>query len=429
MNAYFQELTNSLQNNKLRTFLTGFSIAWGIVILIVMLGAGRGVENGIRSMVETTGANQMEVSMSLSPTQKAYAGYKEGRQPFLTPSQLDYLRGAYSDRVDLIELSVSNFLTASTTFGSLTVQLNTRSWGEQSFNKLELQRGRLFSRQEHEEGARVALLSEGHVSSFFASGDDPIGQMITMMGITFKIVGTVKAPTPFFGVVYIPLNTYSGLYPNNLIELKNFAIYPKVGQAKYTQQLLDEMKQTVQQITKVDPTDPYAVYIQSSADQAKSMDLVFLSLQILLWIMGIGSLSIGTIGVSNIMHVTIQERMREIGIRKAIGAKPKDIMRLVLGESLLLSIVAGSVGLIVGIGLIHLIDYLSVVNKWGQQVVPVGASADDVMTLTLFSNPEVNFGVALGALIVLVVAGLLAGYGPAKKAIKIPAVVAMRDTK
>ena len=169
--------------------------------------------------------------------------------------------------------------------------------------------------------------------------------------------------------------------------------------------------------------------MESSADQAKSMDMVFMGLQILLWIMGVGSLSIGTIGVSNIMHVTVQERMREIGIRKAIGAKPKDIMRLVLGESLLLSIVSGFVGLLIGIGLIKLIDYLAVVNKWGQQVMPVGTGEENVMTLTLFEHPEVNIGVAFGALIVLIVAGVVAGYGPAKKAIKIPAVVAMRDTK
>lgn len=159
------------------------------------------------------------------------------------------------------------------------------------------------------------------------------------------------------------------------------------------------------------------------------MDMIFLSLQVLLWVMGIGSLSIGTIGVSNIMHVTVQERMREIGIRKAIGAKPRDILRLVLGESLLLSMVAGVVGLFLGIGIVKLMDYLAIVNKWGQQEIPVGFSADDVMVLRLFENPEVNMGVAIGALIVLVVVGVVAGYGPAKKAIKIPAVVAMRDMK
>lgn len=429
MNAYFQELSNSLQNNKLRTFLTGFSIAWGIIILVVMLGAGKGVENGIRSMVKTSGANQMEVTMDIYYTKNAYAGYKEGRLPFLTPAQLQYLRGVYSDRIDLIEPYVQYFREATTTYGSQNLQLNTRSWAEQSFNKIEVQRGRLFTRQEHEEGARVVLLSDDRVSSLFKAGEDPIGKMITMMGVTFKIVGTIKSPMPFFGVVYLPLNTYAGLYPNELVNQRHFRIYPKVGQAKDAQQVLDHLKLTVQQMIKVDPNDTSAVSMESSADQAKSMDMVFMGLQILLWIMGVGSLSIGTIGVSNIMHVTVQERMREIGIRKAIGAKPKDIMRLVLGESLLLSIVSGFVGLLIGIGLIKLIDYLAVVNKWGQQVMPVGTGEENVMTLTLFEHPEVNIGVAFGALIVLIVAGVVAGYGPAKKAIKIPAVVAMRDTK
>ncbi|MBR8801961.1 ABC transporter permease [Porphyromonas levii] len=429
MNAYFQELANSLQNNKLRTFLTGFSIAWGIIILVVMLGAGKGVENGIRGMVESSGANQIKVTMDLYFTEKPYAGYQANRQPFLKPEQLDYLRGVYSDRVDLIEPSLSNFKEVSTTFGSLTMQVNTTSWAEQNFNKLELQQGRFFSRQEHEDGARVAIITDGHISSLFEAGEDPIGKIITMMGATFRVVGVVKAAVPFYGSVYIPLNTYAWLYPNQMVQMTSFSIYPKVGQASRVQQLTDEMKQTVMQLAKVDPTDAFAVDMQNSADQAKTMDMIFLSLQILLWVMGVGSLSIGTIGVSNIMHVTVQERMREIGIRKAIGAKPKDIMQLVLGESLLLSIVAGFVGLVVGVVIINVLDYLAAVNHWGQQSIPVGSSPDNVMILNLFEHPEVNLGVAFGALIVLVVAGLLAGYGPAKKAIKIPAVVAMRDTK
>lgn len=427
MRSYLQELTNSLRNNKLRTFLTGFSIAWGIIVLVVMLGAGKGVENGIRGMVSSVGANQVEMVFTLFATNKPYAGYKEGRQLYLTPAQLQYMQDTFADRVDLIAPSFKSFTTATTTYGSIDLEQRTINWQEQGFDKIELRQGRLFTPQEHSEGERVALISDGHVSQLFGEGVDPVGELLTMYGTAFKVVGVIKAPSPFFGVAYIPTNSYVALFPNQLVKLKEFIVYPMAGQAAKVGQLKDDLTAVCQQLTKFDPTDSWAVYVQNSVDQAKTMDLIFISLQALLWIMGVGSLSIGTIGVSNIMHVTVQERMREIGIRKALGAKPKDILQLVMGESLLLSLVAGLVGLLIGIGLVELIDYLTVVNGWGQQEIPVGF--DNVMVLTLFSNPQVNMGIAVGALVVLVGVGLIAGYGPAKKAIKIPAVVAMRDMK
>ena len=429
MIAYLQELANSLRNNKLRTFLTGFSITWGIIILVVMLGAGKGVENGIRTMVSAVGADQVKMGVYFNQTQTAYGGYQEGRQLFITRNQLDYLREVFSDRVSLMEPEFSFFSTGSTSFASQMLQIRTIGWPEQSFGKLELRAGRLFTHQEHNEQERVVLISDGLVSKLFASGVDPIGELFTVFGATYRIVGVVKSPSPFFGTAFVPLNTFEGIRPNDFVQIKSLAVFPKAGQAKESEKLAEDLARVAHQITRSDPSDTWSIYVSNSSDQAKTMDMIFLSLQVLLWVMGIGSLSIGTIGVSNIMHVTVQERMREIGIRKAIGAKPRDILRLVLGESLLLSMVAGVVGLFLGIGIVKLLDYLAVVNKWGQQEIPVGFSADDVMVLRLFENPEVNMGVAIGALIVLVVVGVVAGYGPAKKAIKIPAVVAMRDMK
>lgn len=429
MNAFFQELTNSLRNNKLRTFLTGFSIAWGIIILVVMLGAGRGVENGIRSMITAAGANRVEISMKLEKTSIAYGGYKEWRQLELTPNQLEYIRQIFANRVDAIEPKYQFFNDITSDFGSNNVQRQTLTEREQSFNKLEVTRGRLFNPLEHEEGARVILLSDNTLSKLFAEGNDPIGQVVTMFGISFEVIGVVKAPMPFYGVCIIPYSTYAGLYPNEVLKYRALSVYPLSGDAAGAEQLTNDIKGVLERLLRVDPKDTFAISVQSSTDRAKTMDKIFLSLQVLLWVMGVGSLSIGTIGVSNIMHVTIQERMREIGIRKAIGAKPKDIMRLVLGESLILSVVAGTVGLVLGIGIIKLIDYLAEANKWGQQTVPAMGDNGEPMVMTLFENPTVNMDVAVGALIVLVIAGLLAGYGPAKKAIRIPAVEAMRDTK
>lgn len=427
MKAYLQELFNSLRNNKLRTALTGFSIAWGIVLLVVMLGAGKGVENGIRQMVATTGVGQLEVNVTLSNTRKPYAGYQEGRQLYLNSHQLQYLQDRFDKKVECIVPKVSQFTLAHTEYGSSNVQLQTLTEEEQSFNKLELLSGRLFTSREHLEGMRQVVLSENMVSKLFSKRENPIGKLISINGVNYELIGIVKSPVPFYGIAYFPYKAYASIYPNTVLKIFSLKIFPKKGESGNVAQLNQSLKEELYTLLKVDPTDEGAVSVDSSSDVASTMDIMFVALQVLLWVMGVGSLSVGTIGVSNIMYVTVQERMREIGIRKAIGARPKDIMQLVLGESILLSLCAGVVGLLVGTGIVKLLAHLAVVNHWGEEIMPAGPGAE--MKLTLFVNPEVNIGVAIGALIVLVVAGFIAGRGPARKAIKIPAVVAMQDLK
>lgn len=428
MKSFFQELSNSLRNNKLRTALTGFSIAWGIIILVVMLGAGKGIENAIREMAVSTGVHQVVLNIDFRQTQLAYAGYQEGRSVYLQEKELALIKDAFKDRASTIEMSVQNFQEGSTVFGSSFFRFSTLGFREQQYNTLEIKKGRLFTIQEHNEGERVVVISDADVTKLFGKNIDPLGQYLTLNGLNFKIIGVIKSPNPFFGIVYVPLNTYIGIYPNSMVNIRNINIYPD-NQAKVKVKALEsDVDRTLRQMLKIDPKDEWALRIMSSTDQADTMDNIFTALRIMLWVMGVGSLSIGTVGVSNIMHVTIQERMREIGIRKAIGAKPKDIMTLVLGESLLLSIAAGLIGLLIGFGIVELMDYLAVVYHWGEQVFPTG-TAGETFTWKLFKNPEVNVGVAFGSLIVLIVAGVIAGYGPATKAIRIPAIVAMRDTK
>lgn len=429
MIAYLQEMANSLQNNKLRTFLTGFSIAWGIIILVVMLGAGKGVENGIRSMVSSVGGQQVEMSASLGKTSIPYGGYQEDRQLYLTPKQFQYLREINQGYVRSIEPSLPLwFTTVSTTEGSNMTQVNSLTWTEQNYNKLEVLSGRLFSKKEHEDGSMVAVITDYDLNTLFGYGENPVGKRIKVWGIEYTIVGVARALVPFYGQFFIPYNTYCTLFPNEVLEITTFKIYPSTTDNRTLKNTEERIKGQIQSMLHVSPDEEWAIHIENqAADTAQAMDKVFMMLQALLWIMGVGSLAVGTVGVSNIMHVTVQERMREIGIRKAIGAKPRDIMWLVLGESLVLSIFAGLVGLLIGVGLVKLLDYLTELNGWGTQTMPTGM--DQMMEMTFFTNPEVNLGIGIGALVVLVVAGLIAGYGPAKKAIKIPAVVAMRDQK
>lgn len=422
------EIANSLKNNKLRTALTGFSIAWGIILLVVMLGAGDGVEKGIRSTLDIFGASQMQMELSLNTTEKAYAGYAKGRELYLLDNQLQYLRESNRHNVYAIDPVIEKFTEVKTPFGTSNVQLVTMTPSQQKFNKRRIISGRLFTPQEHENSERVAIISEGEVSKLFKANQNPLGQNIIISGMSFKVIGVSELGNPFLGLIYTPYSTFEGAYPNQTIHIKKLIIFPKATKTSEILTFQKGLDKQVKTMLKVDPEDGWGVDLNSSSDMENNMQKIFTGLQILLWILGIGSLSIGTIGVSNIMSVTVQERMREIGIRKAIGAKPKDILQLILGESLLLSLVSGSIGIVLGYGIIELIDYLVAVNHWAEQTFPMGPSGE-FPTFVIFQDPNVNIGVAIGALIVLIFAGLIAGFAPALKAIRIPAITAMRDTK
>lgn len=422
------EITNSLKNNKLRTFLTGFSIAWGIILLVVMLGVGDGVEKGIRNTMNTFGANQIQMTISLGQTDLPYAGYAKGRSVYLEESELRILKEKNAESVYSIEPNFRAIGELKTDFGTSNIMQVSMSEVEQNFSKQRLVRGRRFTPREFSMGERVAIITEGEVSKLFRANQDPLGQNVIMNGITYRIVGVYETGNPFLGTLYVPYETYAGINPNEVIHIEELTVFPRSTTTSGLKTVQAKIESELRTMLKVDPKDTWAVQVNSSADMEEGTNTMFTGLQVLLWIMGLGSLSIGTIGVSNIMSVTVQERMREFGIRKSIGAKPRDILQLVLGESLMLSLTSGSVGIILGYAIIKILDYLVTTNHWAEKTFPMGPSGE-YGVFTIFENPNVNPGVAIGALLVLVFAGLIAGFGPARKAIRIPAITAMRDTK
>lgn len=422
------EITNSLKKNKLRTALTGFSIAWGIFLLVVMLGVGDGVEKGIRSTMNALGANQIQTTITLNESDLPYAGYAKDRDLYIDRGQLETIRRLNKNTTYAIEPTFSEMGEIETDFGSSKMQLKTMSQQEQAFSKKRLIQGRRFTRRELENGERVVMITEGDISKLFQSNQDPIGQNVIMNGITFKVVGVVETGNPFLGTLFVPYETYAGIKPNSVIHIKEMVIFPRATNTAELKTIEKKIESDLKLMLKISPKDNWAIESNSSADMEENTNTMFTGLEVLLWIMGIGSLSIGTIGVSNIMSVTVQERMREFGIRKAIGAKPIDILQMVLGESLLLSISSGTIGIITGYGFIKGLDYLVTFNHWAEKTFPMGPSGK-FATFTIFQNPDVKFGVAIGALIVLIAAGVIAGFGPARKAIRIPAITAMRDTK
>ena len=364
MNGFIQEIINSLKNNVLRTVLTGMTIAWGIVLLVVLLGVGDGVKKGVLNTIDQVGAGNVEMAITLNTTGEAYGGYQKYRQVEMTPVQFEYLRQMMSEDFIAVEPSYSASVTLETDFGQSEVSYDT----------------------------------------------------ITERG------------NPFTGEILVPYNTAKSIYPNKFLKIRKLKLFPKTSDQDRLLAIEGEVVDLFRRTLRVSPKDEWAVRLESATSMEAGMGVVFTGLDVLLWIMGIGSLSIGAIGVSNIMSVTVQERMREIGIRKSLGARPRNILTMVLGESIFLSMVFGLVGLALGYGVILLINFLAAKYEWATQLIPIGPSGS-FMKVQVFTDPSVNITVAVGALVVLVLVGLLAGYSPARKAIKIPAVVAMRDNK
>lgn len=328
MKELFAEILASMRTSKLRTFLTSFTIAWGIIILVVLLGIGTGIRNGATRMSEDMGMSHFGTQVILQETYLPYAGYQKGREPKLTAEQIDRLRNTFSDDLYGIDPAPDDaFLIFTTDFGSVGTRLGTATPLSEHFRTLRVIRGRTFSPRELATGERVALLCKSTIAKLFEAGSDPIGQVITAGGISYRIIGVTEDVNPFFGVTEIPLTTFQGLYPNQMIEVSNLKLYPKGSKAEEMKDFEDRFKDELSRMLKFDPNDPYVFRLQSSTDVKNSMDKAFNGLDMLLWIMGLGSLAIGSIGVYTIMTVTVRERMREIGIRKALGARPRDILK------------------------------------------------------------------------------------------------------
>jgi len=240
-------------------------------------------------------------------------------------------------------------------------------------------------------------------------GEDPIGKFIDVSGIPFKVTGVFSDSGGDRDLqrVYVPLSTAQRIF-NYGNRIANLSIVTKDIDVEESRAMAEEIRQTIAQSHKFDPTDQRAVFVWNNLEQFKQFLNLFASIRLFIWIIGIGTIIAGVVGVSNIMMIVVKERTNEIGIRKALGATPWSIVSLILLESVLITSFAGYIGLVMGVGLLELIS-------------PVFESSD-----TFFKNPEVDISVALGATLVMVLSGMLAGFVPARKAAAIQPIEAFR---
>jgi putative ABC transport system permease protein len=411
----WQEIFNTMRTNKLRTFLTGFSVAWGIFMLIILLSAGNGLKNGVMGNFAGRATNTVEVwggRISIP-----HQGLPMGRRIRLDNKDLELV----STRVpNAGNVGADLWKGGVVTFGGefTSCQLRGVHPSIQVIDDIGVQSGgRFINAVDIRERRKVVLINE-RLKTVLFKNDNPLGQYVKVLGAMFQVVGVYELNNSWGNNnnVYIPFSTAQQLFNRGYgVNSVNFTIGGLTTRAD-NEQFNVELRKKFAELHRFNPDDRRAVGIYNQMENYLQTMSIFNGITLFLWIIGIGTLTAGVVGVSNIMLITVRERTKEFGIRKALGAPPLSILRLILLEAVLITGLFGYVGMTLGVGVSELIN--TALEASG------GASGGDGMAI--LKNPTVDVNIALLATLVLMVAGVMAGYFPARKAIRITAVEAMR---
>ena len=415
---HWQEIGAALAKNKLRTFLTAFGVFWGILLLVLLLGSGNGLSNGVLTGFSGTATNSFFVWGMR--TSKPFAGLASGRSIDFTDADTEAIRAQVADaEVVAPRLQLGGHMgTIRVTRKGETGAFNVMGDHPEIFEiqSLILDRGRLLNQIDIRDQRKVAVIGTRVLEVLFETGEDPIGGSIAINGVEFKVVGVFRSRQSGnqadrdLQTVFVPFTTFQQAF-NALGEVHWFAVTSRAGVPASTveERVLDLLRPR----HKVAPDDRRGIgHFNLEAEFGKIQGL-FTGIRVLMWIVGLGTLAAGAIGVSNIMLIIVRERTKEIGIRRAVGAGPWSIMAQILMEALVLTSVSGFLGLAAGVGLLEL----------AASLVPATASGGGP---AMFQNPGVSFVEAFRAVAILIAAGCVAGFVPAQRAIAVPPVVALR---
>jgi putative ABC transport system permease protein len=413
----WREILNTLRRHKLRTALTAFGVFWGIFMLTVLLGAGKGLENGVNEGFPRV-TNTVYIWQQ-GTTQIPYQGMPIGRQIRLKPGDVDAIaRNVPSVGFVTGQNSVgiwdgsAPYVVHGSKNGGFSIQ--GAFAGIEDFNSLRIVQGRSINALDEPQRRKVALIGKKVREQLFAAGENPLGEDITINGITFQVIGEFVSlqngnQQQEEQRIYIPNTTLRNSF-NQTGVVGSFVIVPKDGVR--SSQAESDTKNYLAQINKVSPDDQGVFGSFNLQNESDKVQGLFTGIKFFSWLVAIGTIFAGAVGVGNIMLIVVKERTREIGLRKALGATPASIVTMIMQESLFITAVAGYSGLVVGALLIGSIAKLLEAS---------GGKAG------FFGTPEVEFQTAIIALAVLVVSGLLASLMPAAKAAAVNPIVALQD--
>ncbi|MDJ0919180.1 MAG: ABC transporter permease [Woeseiaceae bacterium] len=407
----WQEILQAIQANKIRTFATAFGVFWGILMLILLLGAGQGLQNGVKQNMMLDAINSIWIIPAR--TSMAYQGMPAGREHPLMEEDLESVEENVAG-IDL--MSPENELSGEfdVRYGNRAVSFPVFGADSEYFGikvSQETVNGRSINRLDDEQRRKVAIIGEQAASVIFDEGVDPVGEYVQIKDVNFRIVGVFSFESSAMDQaqrIYIPFSTFQSVF-NTSRDVTLFAVTTAEGMSG--QQLEGDIVKFLKQRQTIHPDDNSAYWVHNQEEQHRSVNNLFLAIKIFIWIVGLGTLTAGIVGVSNVMIIIVRERTREIGVRKALGATPASVVGMILQESVFITTVAGYTGLVLGVLLLE-----------GINTALVALGAD----LQFFNRPEIDLRVALSALGVLVVAGSLAGFVPALKAARVKPAEALR---
>ncbi len=402
----WQEIFSTIRKNKLRTFLTGFSVAWGIFMLIILLGSGYGLENGVKREFEGDAVNYISINSGI--TSMPYKGMSPGR--FLRFENADREMLGDIERVDKSSSRTFVFngqnISYGSEYGSFDIFAITPDY--KYVEMLTLTNGRYINEYDINNYRKVVAMGRVVKEALFKD-KDPVGEYVHINGVPFKVIGHFDDPGGDRDIsrVYIPVTTAQRVF-NMGNTIRNVCLLLDDANTGESNDVVDEARMLLSQKYKFDPSDPRALFVFNSIENYQRFMDLFAGIRLFIWVIGIGTIIAGIVGVSNIMMIVVKDRTKEIGIRKSMGATPWSIISLILQESVLITAFAGYVGLVCGVGLLEL----------ASRFLP---------GTDYFANPEVDFNIAIGATLILIVSGAIAGFVPARKAAAIKPVVALRD--
>jgi len=410
----WQEIFSTIRKNKLRTILTGFSVAIGIFMLVILLGASNGLKNGVTKNFESEASNSIHVYGGI--TTKAYQGQNPGKRIRLKTK--DYSN--FKKRIMQIDeiaartwIPGDEAISYNMKFGNFVVRPVHCAY--KYLIKYNLEEGRMLNEKDEKLRRKVVVIQDKVKDALFEK-QAPIGEFIEINGLKFKVVGvySISSQENNSGVIYTPITTADVIF-NNGGRLNEIGFTLGNLQHRESVKIEDKLTMLLAGEHHFDPSDKAALWIDNNIEDTKDFVNMFSAIDTGIWIIGIFTLIFGFIGVFNIMLIVVKERTKEIGIRKAVGATPASIVSLVLFEAILITAIAGYTGLFLGISLLEIISKFNLIEALSEDVA------------LYFIAPQVDMGVAVGATILLVITGAIAGLVPARRAAKIRPVIALRE--
>lgn len=408
----WQEIFDTIRKNKLRTFLTGLSVASGIFILVILLGFGQGMQNGISKEFESDAATSMWIWTET--TQKPYKGLNPGRQ-------IQFRNEDFITIVDKMDLNLENEtmffmprdITTTYKNDALIYRVMGTTYEAQFLENQYMLQGRYLNMQDESQVTKVAVISSKIKREAFSDVDNPVGEFIKISDIPFKIIGVYKdkAGDQEENRIFIPITTAQKVF-NGADKLDNlvFSTPPMDNFEQAVQQsvkLKNQVETYLKEAHSIAPDDEGGIGINNQMENAKRFYSLTGNIKLFFWFVGLCTIIAGVVGVSNIMLIVVKERTKEIGIRKALGAKPWSIIGMILHEAIFVTAISGFVGLIFSMGLL--------------EIVGPNIEVDYIL------NPSVDFNVAMSTVFLLVLAGAIAGFFPAWRAASIHTIDALRD--